>query len=232
MSGPPDPIRGLRRLSRPAPVPAAPGGASGGGARADVCEMCNAEIDDRHGHVADLQAQRLLCTCRSCYLLFTGRGAGGGRYRALPEEVRRVRGVAITRDQWDALQIPVDVAFFFRQTGAASFAACYPSPGGATESLLDLASWDEVLRANPVLAGVATDVEAILLRRRDDEGGALFDCYLVPIDACYELVGVVRRSWAGFGGGEEVWGRIGAFFEGLDRRSRDVDPQGQVESHA
>ncbi|MFC6707449.1 DUF5947 family protein [Flexivirga alba] len=218
------PLGGLRRLSRPAPEPpkAEPPEA------VEVCEMCNAEIDAGHGHVADLQAQRLLCTCRSCYLLFTGRGAGSGRYRALPEDSRRITDPTISQGQWDALQIPVDLAFFFLQTGAASYAACYPGPGGATESLLDLGSWDDVLRANPVLAEVEPDVEAVLIRRK----GSAFQLYLVPIDACYELVGLVRQSWSGFSGGQEVWGRIETFFDQLDSLSRSVDRQGRRVVHA
>ena len=31
------------------------------------------------------------------------------------------------------------------------------------------------------------------------DGGA--ECFIVPIDACYELVGHLRRLWRGFDGG-------------------------------
>ena len=37
------------------------------------------------------------------------------------------------------------------------------------------------------------DVEALLVRRERD---ASFECYLVPIDACYELTGIVRAAMA------------------------------------
>jgi hypothetical protein len=199
-----------------------------GGPAPEVCELCSVEIDSRHGHVADLQTQRLLCTCRSCFLLFTGSGAGAGRFRALPERSRRVDSVAISQGQWDALQIPVDLAFFFLQTGAESFAACYPGPGGATESLLDLGAWALVCEANPVLGQVEPDVEAVLLRRTDDA----FECFLVPIDRCYELVGLVRQSWVGFSGGQEVWGRIDAFFAAIRAASQLVDRHGSAVAHA
>ena len=69
---------------------------------------------------------------------------------------------------------------------------------------------------------VHRDVEAVLLRRHD--GG--FSCYLVPIDLCYELVGVVRSSWTGLGGGPEVWARIEAWFADLDGRGRPVSRDG------
>ena len=79
------------------------------------CEFCAVDIGERHGHVADLQDHRLLCVCRPCYLLFGPRGSGGGRYRGVGEEVRRVDDLAVTDAQWDALKIPVDLVFFFRQ---------------------------------------------------------------------------------------------------------------------
>ncbi len=207
---------GLRRLARP-PAPAV------AGQRPEVCEMCGVPIGEGHAHVADLEAQRLLCACRSCHLLFTGDGAGGRRFRALPEGSRRVADPVLSPLQWEALQIPVDLAFLFRRGDAPDFAACYPGPGGATESMLDLSSWAEVLAANPVLATVRPDVEAVLLRRR---GGSV-DCLLVPIDVCYSLVGLVRRHWTGFGGGAEVWERIEAFFDGLRERSTDVARTGE-----
>ena len=182
------------------------------------CEFCAVDIGERHGHVADLQDHRLLCVCRPCYLLFGPRGSGGGRYRGVGEEVRRVDDLAVTAAQWDALKIPVDLVFFFRQQGADGLLTFYPGPGGATESLLDLAAWGDLAAANPVLDAIEKDVEAVLLRRHDE----VFSCYLVPIDVCYELVGEVRLAWTGLGGGPEVWRRIGEFFEALDERAERV----------
>jgi hypothetical protein len=186
--------------------------------------MCSTEIGLQHGHVADVEAHRLLCTCRPCFLLFTNAGAGSGRFLAVPQDVRRVVDVAISEGQWAALQIPVELAFFLRQTGAENVGAYYPGPGGATESLLDLASWAEVLDANPVLAQAEPDVRAILLRRSTSG----YACYLVPVDRCYELVGIVRQSWVGFHGGAEVWARVEGFFAGLDEESRPVDRTGNA----
>ncbi|MFN0280570.1 MAG: DUF5947 family protein [Kineosporiaceae bacterium] len=220
-------LSGLRRLSRPEPGPAAAAPGAGRdhaeGAPLERCELCSTEIAATHSHVADLQGQRLLCSCRPCYLLFTDEGAGAGRFRALPDASRRVVGAAISAGQWDALQIPVDVAFLFRQGDVRPWTACYPGPGGATESLLDLASWDDVLAENPVLGSAAPDVEAVLLRR---DGGTV-EAWLVPIDTCYSLVGLVRRDWVGFSGGEQVWAGIAAFFRGLDARSGSVDRHGR-----
>jgi hypothetical protein len=205
-----DPFGVLRRVMRP-PEVVVPG---------ERCEMCGEAIADVHSHVANLGERRLLCTCRPCYLLFTHDGAGGQRLRAVPERYRRAADFSLSQERWDDLAIPVDLVFFFEQTqldvseAERQIVACYPSPAGATESLLDLGTWTEVA-ANPALSDVEPDVEAVLVRRHRD---ATFDCLLVPIDACYELVGIVRQHWVGFQGGAEVWNRIDAFFADLSQR--------------
>lgn len=187
------------------------------GAPGEQCELCAVPIGVNHPHVADVPDHRLLCTCRPCYLLFSTTAASRGHYRAVPETYRCCPGFAMSAGQWDALGIPVSLAFLFRQSDGDKWVAFYPSPGGATESLLDLAGWDEVVAANPVLGSLLHDVEAVLLRRTADD----FECYLVPIDACYELVGLVRQYWQGFAGGEEVWQRIDDFFARVRDRSDD-----------
>jgi hypothetical protein len=91
-------------------------------------------------------------------------------------------------------------------------AAFYPSPAGATESLLPLDSWQEIVAANPDLATLQPDVEAFLVRSTDRHSGEA-ECYLVPIDVCYELVGQLRMLWKGFDGGTEAHAALDAFFE-------------------
>jgi hypothetical protein len=133
----------------------------------------------------------------------------------VPDRYRHDPEFRLTPEQWDRLQIPVSVAFFFRNSDLDEVVAFYPSPGGATQSLLDLAAWQDVVAANPAFADVAPDVEALLLRRVEGR----VEGYLVPIDACYDLVGRVRLCWKGFDGGEEVWAEIDAFFARLRERS-------------
>ncbi len=204
----------LRRLAtrqEPEPVP-----------QEERCEFCGTDLGERHGHVADLVDHRLLCACRPCYLVFAPEGAGGARYRGVGERVQRVDELDLSTAQWDGLRVPVDLAFFFRQTSVERLLAFYPGPGGATESELDLSAWSDIEAANPVIGTVAADVEAVLLRRHDGR----FSCYVVPIDTCYELVGIVRATWRGLGGGAEVWEQIGAYFAELDRRSVPVPASG------
>ena len=181
--------------------------------------MCQEPIGEEHSHVVDVENRGLLCTCRACTLLFTHEGAGHGRYRAVPTRVLHDPRFELSEQRWDEIQIPVSMAFFFLNSTIGAFSAFYPSPAGATESLLDLEAWQGVLTDNPGMATVAPDVEALLVRRTDDG----FECFLVPIDACYELVGLVKVNWKGFSGGDEAWEAIDGFFEALRLRSRPVD---------
>jgi Family of unknown function (DUF5947) len=195
------------------------------GAR-ERCGLCGEQVAAEHGHVANLGDRRLLCACRACYLLFAEEGAGNGRYRAVPQRYLRLPRFAFSQAQWDSLNIPVDLAFFFHQSDLDTVVACYPSPAGATESLLDLSAWANVVAANPVLAEIAADVEAdveaLLLRWRATDP----ECYLVPIDACYELAGLVRAHWVGLNGGAELWRRIDEYFDQLRRRCAQPGPEG------
>ena len=202
------PPSGLRRFL--APRPAAETG--------ERCELCAEAIPQEHPHLVDVQARGMLCACRPCWLLFTPRGAGAGRYRPVPDRYLHDPSLRLSEEQWDSLQIPVGVAFLFRNSSLGRMVAFYPSPAGATESLLEPSAWEDMVAADPRLATLADDVEALLLRRPRRGGGA--ECYLVPIDACYELVGRVRRHWKGFDGGSEAWEEIDAFFAGVRERSR------------
>lgn len=185
----------------------------------EACEMCGESIPEDHPHVVNVETRNLMCTCRGCYLLFTAEGAAQGKYRCVPERYLYDPHFVMTAAQWDDLQIPVKLAFFFFNSSMDRFVAFYPSPAGATESLLDLAQWNEVLAANPQLPACEPDVEAFLIAANDDG----FECFLVPIDACYELVGRVKLNWKGFDGGEEAWSDIAAFFADLRARSLSLD---------
>jgi Family of unknown function (DUF5947) len=178
----------------------------------ELCDMCTEPIPDEHGHVVDHQARSILCTCRGCYLLFTANGAGGGRFRAVPDRYLAFPEFTLSREQWDSFQIPVSIAFFFMNSSLDRVAAFYPGPAGATESELPLDAWEALVDENPGLNTLEPDVEAFLVRVRSGrEAGA--ECFLVPIDSCYELVGHLRRLWRGFDGGREARDAIEAFFD-------------------
>ena len=101
--------------------------------------------------------------------------------------------------------IPIGIAFFVRQSvaeGATRLAAYYPSPAGPVESLLSLDAWQ------PALDRLEPDTEALLVNR------AARESFVLPIDECYRLVGLMRTHWKGLSGGAEVWREMQLFFRG------------------
>ena len=185
------------------------------------CELCAELLPDDHGHVVDLDTRAMMCACRPCYLVFAPDGAGGSRFRAVPDRFVSFPEFTLLASQWDGLQIPVGVAFFFMNSSLNHVAAFYPSPAGATESMLSLDSWEEIVASNPDLAALLPDVEAFLVRSAERRSGeATAECYLVPIDVCYELVGELRRLWKGFDGGAEAHAAIDAFFDRVRAKAK------------
>jgi hypothetical protein len=182
------------------------------------CELCGDPIPPDHRHMLDLRSRELMCACRACKILFDSGAAGGGHYRLVPDRRLRLTGFEMDDATWADLRIPVDMAFFFHHTEAGRVVAYYPSPAGPTESLLELDAWTELERANPVLGELERDVEALLVNR--SRGARQY--FLVPIEDCYSLVGLIRTRWRGLTGGREVWEEIDAFFEGLAGRSKEV----------
>ena len=198
------------RASRGTPQPAG-----------ERCEMCSEAIADEHQQVVNLEGRQLMCVCRGCYLLFTDTQAEL-RYRAVPDRYLAFPEFALDRRAWEALQIPVGLAFFFHNSTLGRTVAFYPGPAGATESELDLQAWNDIRTTDPRVDTIADDTEALLVRVPDDETASPH-AYLVPIDACYEFVGRLRMMWRGFDGGQDVRNYIDEFFELLDSRSRLVD---------
>lgn len=200
------PLAALRRITRTRPAPVV----------GERCEMCAESIAATHAHVVNLDSRALMCSCRACYLLFTDQDAQL-RYRAVPERYLRFPDLTLDARAWDELQIPVGLAFLFQNSVQQRTIAFYPSPAGATESDLPLDAWDRIVEHNPELAVLRADVEALLVRRDDGTSGS---CHLVPIDACYELVGRLRMLWRGFDGGSEAHEAMDAFFAQVHARSR------------
>ena len=186
--------------------------------------MCAEPISEAHSHVVNLESRALMCTCRGCYLLFTADGAEL-RYRAVPDRYLSFPDFTLGPGQWDSLEIPVGLVFLFRNSVQQRTIAFYPGPAGATESELPLQAWESVVAANPSLGLLQADVEALLVHA-PARGGAGFTCNIVPIDACYELVGQLRQLWRGFDGGRDAKEAMEAFFDTVSKRSRPA-PAGQ-----
>jgi Family of unknown function (DUF5947) len=182
------------------------------------CDLCGEPIPSEHRHLMEVSTRRIMCACRPCSILFDSEAASEGRYRLIPDRHLFLHNFEMSDAQWESLRIPVDMAFFFYSTPAERVVAFYPSPMGPTESLLKLRSWEELERCNPVLQRMERDVEALLMNR---VRGAR-EHFLVPIDECYSLVGLIRMRWRGLSGGREVWDEIARFFEELKGRSKTV----------
>jgi len=204
---------GLRRFAAP-PRPRA-------AAEEERCGLCGEQVGDGHAHLVDLQRRSIDCACTACALLFT---RPGGRYRTVPDRVRNDPGNPLTEAEWAQLSVPVGIAFFFINSDLGRVVAGYPSPAGVTECELDLAAWDQLAAAHPLLAALEPDVEAILVVRGQpytpDSQSA--QVYLIPIDTCYALAGALRLNWHGFDGGTEVRQILDDLLTDLRKRARQI----------
>lgn len=185
------------------------------------CEMCATPVADEHGHVVDVEARGMLCVCRPCYLLFTPEGSGNDHFRAVPDRYVDLGPGAIGPQQWDQLEIPVSVAFFFHNSKLGEVVGLYPGPGGATESQLSLTTWTDIVAAAPALGSLLPDVEAVLVRgAARGNGDRASEAFIVPIDRCYELTGRLREVWRGIDGGGEAHAALDEVFGEVSRLSQ------------
>lgn len=173
---------------------------------AEHCGLCQQPLAPRHEHLIDPRTRRIVCSCQACAILFDHPAA---QYKRVPREIRFFPGYEISDADWDALRIPIGIAFFVRQSvdlAASRLTAYYPSPAGPVESLLPIHPWNELEELRP-------DIEALLVNR------AARECFVLPIDECYRLVGLIRMHWKGLSGGAEVWREIQLFFEEMKNRA-------------
>jgi hypothetical protein len=195
----------LRRMTRPRSDPApAPEGAR--------CDLCGARMSEDHRHLLHVRERRILCACEPCCAMRTGEDD----LRPTGTRTLRLEGFELPDELWAQFQIPIGLAFFFVSPVAGGVVALYPSPAGATECELYLAAWNELVAANPIVGELEPEVEALIVNR-------LFDPHvhaIVPIDRCYELVGMIKAGWEGISGGSAVERAVERFFAQLpDARS-------------
>ncbi len=191
----------LRRFARPRPA-------------VERCELCGAGLAPEHPHLLEPSSRQLRCCCEACSILFSGRQ--DARYRKVPPRVDALIDFRLSDQQWEDLHLPINLAFFVNGSVAGRVQAYFPSPAGATESLLTFEAWDGLAAENPVLRELEPDVEALLVNRLSEP----YQHYRVSIDECYKLVGLIRTSWKGLSGGTAVWEEIGRFFASVSERAR------------
>jgi hypothetical protein len=187
------------------------------------CELCCDVLSSEHRHLLEVATRNIVCACDACALRF--QAVEAGRFKLIPRDAQVLPGFRLADAEWEGLALPINLAFFLYHSPSKKTIALYPSPAGATESLLPLSSWQQIVEQNPGLRRIEPDVEALLVNRM----GSARDYYIAPIDQCFELVGLIRANWRGFSGGEEAWRRINEFFARLQERARQAETG---ESHA
>jgi hypothetical protein len=176
-----------------------------------TCELCPLGLAEDHRHLLHLEERRIVCVCETCWSMHSG----DPEFR--PPGVRSVwLGDFVMSDElWAAFQIPIGLTFLLRSGLTGAVVALYPSPAGATESELDLGAWDALCAANPVLAGLQPDAEALIV----DRTATPHRYAIAPVDQCYALVGLIKSRWEGITGGRGIEEAIAEFFAGLRARA-------------
>ena len=180
------------------------------------CEFCSAGLSPNHRHLLEISNSRIVCTCDPCALRF--QDVVGGRFKLIPRDVWELAQFSLSDVEWENLALPINLAFFFFSTPEKKMKALYPSPAGATELLLPLAAWNSLAERHPRLRTMQPDVEAFLVNRV----GTKREYYVVPVDVCFELVGLIRMHWRGLSGGEAVWQQVETFFARLSANARPL----------
>jgi hypothetical protein len=175
------------------------------------CDRCGVSLPTAHIHQFDPATRRIRCACDVC-------ACSQDDWLKIPRIIRTLENFHLIDSQWDELMIPISLAFFSFSTPAGKIVAFYPGPAGAAESMMPLDIWQEIAETNPALQLMKPDVEALLVNRV----GAAREYFLVPVDECYKLVGIIRIHWRGLSGGAMVWGEITRFFDELRRRSEPL----------
>jgi hypothetical protein len=202
-------ISALRRFATASPS-ATPGAEAEAEAQ-ERCDFCGRLIPPEHRHFADLASRRFMCACEVCAV----RQAEQGIFKPLPNRYLRLPGFKMPAPLWREFAIPVDMAFFVFNSTLKRVVAFYPAPTGATESQLSLQVWEQLEQLNPTLRNLAPDLEALLINRTQEPA----EYYIMPVDACYRLVGLMRSSWQGIAGGPGAFDAISSFFRELKERA-------------
>ena len=173
------------------------------------CELCAVAIAESHLHLLEPANGRLLCACLAC-----AHSAGArpqGRFGWFPAGSRRCPSSASAK------------ANGMRSACRSTWPGCFtaPQPGGRLRSTpvrparrnrwWPPDAWAALVARNPVLSDLESDVEGLLVNRISGRRGY----YRVPIDRCYELVGLIRTQWRGWSGGDAAWHAIDEYFTRL-----------------
>jgi hypothetical protein len=205
-----------RRLRNAAPVcaPRAP---------LERCELCSVGLRPDHPHLIEVAQRKLLCTCDACAILFSGQGV---KFKRVPRRVRSLPGFQSERRRVERFDGSHQHGFLLPKQPGESRDRALSQPRGCDRIVLSLESWNDIVARNPILNEMESDVEGLLVNRLGySRGYFAAEYYLLPIDECYKLVGLIRMHWKGLSGGTEVWKELGEFFAALKARSVEASWQ-------
>ncbi|MBB2941033.1 hypothetical protein FB565_000737 [Actinoplanes lutulentus] len=166
--------------------------------RAPRCGVCATRTSTGGLHLVDLAQRSLVRGCADCH-------QNPGELRPVPDRYLELPGEVTAQETWDDLHVPAGLAFVWRADDR--LLVCGPAPDRAVEHDLPVTVWERMIKRHPAFATLRPGVEALIIRR----AGA----FLVPIDACYELAGLLRTSWRGFDGARDTRGSLTMFFAKL-----------------
>ena len=177
---------------------------------AEKCDLCDEVVPVEHRHLLQSDERSVACVCQVCALLFARPEASLGKYRLIPDRYLYLADFTLTDAEWNALYIPVGMCFI------SAGRATYPGSLGPVDAFISAEVWSTLTARCRLLGELEPEVEALLINRT--RGAS--DYFVVPIDTCFRLVGLVRTRWRGLTGGTELWQQLATFFEALRRRSR------------
>jgi hypothetical protein len=197
-------ISALRKLAKPAPpAVSAP--------EQEHCDLCQTTVPPDHRHMLNLYERQIMCVCEACWAL----RSGDPDFRPTGSRTLWLEDFELPEEIWAQFRIPIGLAFFMYSSVTDCVVALYPSPAGATESELHFETWERLAALNPVLRRLEPDAEALIVNRMSEPHAFA----IAPIDRCYMLVGLVKRSWEGISGGAGVERAIAGYFEDLRSRA-------------
>ncbi|WP_053960305.1 DUF5947 family protein [Sulfobacillus thermosulfidooxidans] len=178
----------------------------------EVCEVCNRLIPAHdHRHLLRLQTAQVVCACPHCALLFDA--PGQNQYQTIPTRIKKLDRAILGQDFWDVMKVPVHLVGIIKRRGGQA-EIFYPSPAGAVSGG-PISQGFLTPSLQQALGSVSDEVEVLLIA---DLAG-MSEGFLIPLDRFYELIGLLRLSWQGLSGGNEVSRRIHQFFDQLAQQA-------------
>jgi hypothetical protein len=150
-----------------------------------------------------------VCVCPACAASYASQDDRS--LRPVPRVARELLNFHMTPVQWGALGLPVNLAFCYWSSLDGGPVALHPGRDRASETRLPDEPWLDIVSDNPVLRKMAPDVEGLIVHREPTSRHPRPVYVVVPIDAGYQLIGILRAYWQGDDGGDAVWPEVDGF---------------------